>query len=109
VLTGEGDKAFIAGADISYMVSLPPWQPENGQSRDMISAFVSKTFPPAHCVRQWVCLGRRAEMAMACDFIYASENANSGSLKSTWALSRALAGPRGCRGLWAKALRRSCA
>jgi enoyl-CoA hydratase len=79
VLTGEGDKAFIAGGDISYMVNLPPlgartWSEEGHDLGFRIENF---PLPVIACVNGFA-LGGGAEMAMACDFIYASENAKFG-------------------------------
>ena len=79
VLTGEGDKAFIAGADISYMVNLPPlgarkW---SEQGHDLGFRIESFPLPVIACVNGFA-LGGGAEMAMAGDFIYASENAKFG-------------------------------
>jgi len=79
VLTGEGDKAFIAGADISYMVNLPPlgarrWSQEGHDLGFRIENF---PLPVIACVNGFA-LGGGVEMAMACDFIYASENAKFG-------------------------------
>jgi len=79
VMTGEGDKAFIAGADISYMVNLPPlgarrWSQEGHDLGFRIENF---PLPVIACVNGFA-LGGGAEMAMTCDFIYASENAKFG-------------------------------
>ena len=75
VMTGEGDKAFIAGADISYMVNLTPlgarrWSQEGHDLGFRIENF---PLPVIACVNGFA-LGGGTEMAMACDFIYASEN-----------------------------------
>jgi enoyl-CoA hydratase len=79
VMTGEGDKAFIAGADISYMVNLPPlgarrWSQEGHDLGFRIENF---PLPVIACVNGFA-LGGGTEMAMACDFIYASETAKFG-------------------------------
>ena len=79
VMTGEGEKAFIAGADISYMVNLPPlgarrWSQEGHDLGFRIENF---PLPVIACVNGFA-LGGGVEMAMACDFIYASENAKFG-------------------------------
>lgn len=79
VLTGEGDKAFVAGADIAQMVKLDPLQ-----LRDFSLALHEVGFrmealpvPFIACVNGFA-LGGGTEIAMACDFIYASENAKFG-------------------------------
>lgn len=79
VLTGAGDKAFVAGADINELAGLSPLQAkyfvEKGQSViDQISAL---DIPVIAAVNGYA-LGGGMEMAMGCDFIYASENASFG-------------------------------
>jgi enoyl-CoA hydratase len=79
VLTGEGDKAFIAGADISYMVNLPPLAARSWSAQGHELGFRIENFPlPVIACVNGFALGGGAEMAMACDFIYASENAKFG-------------------------------
>jgi enoyl-CoA hydratase len=79
VLTGEGEKAFVAGADISYMVNLSPlgarkWSQEG---HDLGFRLENFPLPLIACVNGYA-LGGGTEMAMACDFIYASETARFG-------------------------------
>jgi enoyl-CoA hydratase len=79
ILTGAGDKAFVAGADISMMVNLNPLQ-----LREFSVALHEVGFrmeelpmPVIACVNGFA-LGGGTEISMACDFIYASENAKFG-------------------------------
>ena len=79
ILTGEGDKAFVAGADISMMVNLAPLK-----LREFSVALHELGFrmeglpiPIIACVNGFA-LGGGTEIAMASDFIYASENAKFG-------------------------------
>jgi enoyl-CoA hydratase len=79
VLTGEGERAFVAGADISYMVNLSPlgarkWSQEGHDLGLRIENF---PIPVIACVNGFA-LGGGTEMAMCCDFIYASETAKFG-------------------------------
>ena len=78
VLTGEG-KAFIAGADIAGMKDFTPLEgkkfTQNGQS--IFSLLESLPIPVIACVNG-IALGGGCEIAMACDFIYASEKAKFG-------------------------------
>ena len=79
VLTGEGDKAFVAGADIAHMVKLNPLQTRNfAQSgHELGFRLESLPIPVIACVNGFA-LGGGVEIAMAADFIYASENAKFG-------------------------------
>lgn len=76
VLTGEGDKAFIAGADIAEMKDLSP---EQGISFSIAGHEVAKLLEtmqkPTIAAVHGFALGGGTEMAIACDFIYASDRA----------------------------------
>jgi enoyl-CoA hydratase len=79
VLTGEGEKAFIAGADISHMVKLSPLEARKWSEEGHALGFRLENFPlPIIACVNGFALGGGAEMAMACDFIYASETAKFG-------------------------------
>lgn len=79
VLTGEGEKAFVAGADIGHMVNLSPLQfrkfSRDGQ--ELLFRLERLPIPVMACVNGFA-LGGGTEISMACDFIYASENAKFG-------------------------------
>jgi enoyl-CoA hydratase len=45
VLTGEGEKAFVAGADIGYMSKLSPLEARRGRKRGMRSSAVFRASP----------------------------------------------------------------
>ncbi|MBW1803480.1 MAG: enoyl-CoA hydratase/isomerase family protein [Deltaproteobacteria bacterium] len=79
VFTGEGDKAFVAGADISHMVDLSPIELRNFSRRgqDVMFRLEALPVPIIACVNGFA-LGGGTEIAMASDFIYASENAKFG-------------------------------
>jgi len=76
IVTGEGDKAFIAGADIAEMSQMSPVQAQafaqHGQ--DITFLFEALPFPVVSAVNGYA-LGGGLEMAMAADFILASRNA----------------------------------
>lgn len=79
ILTGVGDKAFMAGADISQLIKLDPLQLRRF-SRDLHNVefrLEELPMPVIACVNGFA-LGGGTEIAMASDFIYASENAKFG-------------------------------
>lgn len=84
ILTGGGEKAFVAGADISHMVNLTPLQlkdfSRNGQ--EILFRLEKLPIPVIACVNGFA-LGGGCEIAMACDFIYASETAKFGQPEIT--------------------------
>ena len=87
ILTGQGDKAFMAGADISQIVKMDPLQLRRF-SRDLHDVefrLEGLPIPVIACVNGFA-LGGGTEMAMACDFIYASENAKFGQPESNLGL-----------------------
>lgn len=79
VLTGAGDKAFVAGADISELCGLSPAQAFEfalfGQS--VLEAMERMPQPVIGAVNGYA-LGGGCEVAMACDMLIASENARFG-------------------------------
>lgn len=79
IMTGEGEKAFVAGADISVMVDYGPLQLRKF-SLDLHSIgfrMEELPIPIIACVNGFA-LGGGTEIAMACDFIYASDKAQFG-------------------------------
>ncbi len=84
VLTGEGGKAFVAGADISHMVNLSPIQARefSRAGQEMLFRLESLSIPVIACVNGFA-LGGGTEIAMACDFIYAAEKAKFGQPEIT--------------------------
>jgi enoyl-CoA hydratase len=79
ILTGEGGKAFVAGADISLMVNLSPLQLRDFSValHDLGFRMEALPIPVIACVNGFA-LGGGTEIAMACDFIYASEESKFG-------------------------------
>jgi enoyl-CoA hydratase len=79
VLTGAGEKAFVAGADIASMQDMGP-----GEARAFAEvghavgdALESMSKPVIAAVNGFA-LGGGCELALACDFIYASQRAKFG-------------------------------
>jgi enoyl-CoA hydratase len=105
ILTGEGDKAFVAGADIAHMADLTPLQAKefsrNGQ--DILFRLGKLQIPVIACVNGFA-LGGGCEIAMACDFIYASENAKFGQPEINLGLIPGFAGTQRLSRLVGKAM-----
>lgn len=76
IFTGEGDKAFIAGADIASMSNMTAKEGYTfGELGQVVTlAFESLSVPVIACVNGFA-LGGGCEMAMSCDFIYATKSA----------------------------------
>jgi enoyl-CoA hydratase len=76
ILTGAGDRAFVAGADISGFKGMTPLGgkrfAEKGQK--LLSRLESLPIPVIAAVNGFA-LGGGTEISLACDFIYASKNA----------------------------------
>ena len=79
ILTGDGEKAFVAGADISELSTFTPLQARafSRKGQEIIGKMQALTIPVIAAVNGY-CLGGGCEMALACDFIYASEKATFG-------------------------------
>ena len=79
VLTGAGDKAFVAGADIKRFQQMNPFTArlfvEKGQ--EICFRIEALPIPVIACVNGFA-FGGGCELAMSCDFIYASETARFG-------------------------------
>jgi len=79
VLTGAGDKAFVAGADISEMVKYNPLKADTfaalGQA---LTLAIENCEKPILAAVNGFALGGGTELAMSCAFIYAATNAKFG-------------------------------
>ncbi|MDQ5987337.1 MAG: enoyl-CoA hydratase [Syntrophus sp. SKADARSKE-3] len=79
ILTGTGDKAFVAGADISEMQNLRPQAALSFMEQGQETLRFIETMPkPVIAAVNGFALGGGTEIAMACDMRFASENARFG-------------------------------
>lgn len=76
LITGAGNKAFVAGADIEHMSKLSPVEAKafSEYGLRIFHSLETLRFPVIALVNGYA-LGGGCELAMSCDFIIASENA----------------------------------
>ena len=76
VLTGAGEKAFVAGADIKEMSAMSSLEGHRfGKAGQRVMLLLEKITKPVIAAVNGYALGGGLELALGCDFIYASENA----------------------------------
>lgn len=79
IVTGEGDKAFVAGADIKELSSLNKEQAfELAQKGQKLFSLLENSPKPVIAAVNGFALGGGCELAMACHIRIASENAKFG-------------------------------
>ncbi len=76
VITGAGPKAFVAGADIAQMAGMSPADADafSRYGQGVFRALEDLPIPVIAAVNGFA-LGGGCELALACDVVYASENA----------------------------------
>ncbi len=84
ILTGEGEKAFSAGADIEYMSKISPDESEDyAKLGQLVTATVENVTKPTIAAVNGFALGGGCELAMSCDIRLASDNARLGQPEVT--------------------------
>lgn len=79
VLTGAGEKAFVAGADIKEMAAMTPHEAHRfAAAGQRLMLFMQQMAKPVVAAVNGYALGGGLELALACDFIYAADNAKLG-------------------------------
>lgn len=84
ILTGEGDKAFSAGADIEYMSKISPDESEEyAKLGQLVTATVENVKQPTIAAINGFALGGGCELAMSCDIRIAANTAKMGQPEVT--------------------------
>ena len=79
ILTGAGDKAFVAGADIKNMQSMEPGDAlEFGKSGQLMTLTIENSPKPVIAAVNGFALGGGCEISLACHIRVASETATFG-------------------------------
>jgi len=77
IITGAGDKAFCAGADVGRLAQFTMWD-ILARKTDKIFAYIHNFPKPVIAAVNGLALGGGCELAMTCDFRVGSENARFG-------------------------------
>ncbi|OGQ21623.1 MAG: hypothetical protein A2138_09820 [Deltaproteobacteria bacterium RBG_16_71_12] len=82
-ITGAGEKSFVAGADITELSSLTPEEARaySAKGHAVLDRLATLRMPVVAAVNGFA-LGGGLELALACDFIWASDNARLGLVEA---------------------------
>ncbi len=84
ILTGEGEKAFSAGADIEYMSKISPDESvEYAKLGQLVTSTVELVRQPTIAAVNGFALGGGCELAMSCDIRLAADTAKLGQPEVT--------------------------
>ena len=78
VITGAGDKSFVAGADISEFEGRSPFDQREAMRFPRVFDVMASFPKPVIAMINGFCLGGGCEMSMSCDMRIASERARFG-------------------------------
>lgn len=79
ILTGAGEKSFVAGGDIKEMAAMNAFEGHRFAAKGQrVILSIEKMSKPVIAAVNGYALGGGLELALACDIIYASENAKLG-------------------------------
>lgn len=93
ILTGSGEKAFVAGADIAQMQSMSAMEGRNfGKLGQAVFNKLENLPQPVIAAVNGFALGGGCELAMACDIRIASEKAKFGQPEVTLGITPGFAG-----------------
>jgi enoyl-CoA hydratase len=79
IITGAGDKAFVAGADIAFMAGMTAMEARAfGQLGGEVTSLIESMSKPVIAAVNGFCLGGGCELAMCCDFRICSDKGKFG-------------------------------
>ena len=110
ILTGAGEKAFVAGADINELAQLSAFEAREFALRGQQTFRMLETMPkPSVAAINGYALGGGLELAMACTVRFAAETRQDGAAGSEARHHLpAMAARSGCRAWWAADARWNC-
>lgn len=87
VLTGAGDRAFVAGADITELKAMKAFDAVQFSRRGQeLMLFMDKMSIPVIAAVNGFALGGGLELALGCDFMYAAQSASFGLVEANLGL-----------------------